>query len=209
MNLAIICANIGSIDAVHGLPRQNIPYTYHYYTESNLPFPLPNLNARMRSKYIKIMMHRFLPQYDAYIWIDGKVQVLTNNFAEMMVNELGSNDIGIMYHADRKTPHEEISFIEHHMEQGNQYLLSRYGNQQIHRERELFDSEYDYDLFETTLFIRRNNKKVNNVFEMWWNWCIEYSYFDQVVFSRIANFLNVSELPRESFADIFKITKHL
>jgi truncated hemoglobin YjbI len=207
MKLAIICANIGGIDHVHGLPRQNMDYTYHYYTESNLPYPLPNLNARMRSKYIKIMMHRFLPSYDAYIWIDGKVKVLTNNFAELMTNNL--REVNIFPHKDRKTPAEELMFIEQHMSKGNRYLLSRYGDQSIEKEKQyLWSKGMKMTLYETTLFARVNSEKVNALFDQWWLRTLEYSCFDQAMFSDISGWLNIGELNREEFKDVFEINKH-
>lgn len=210
MKLAIVCANIGGIDIVQGLPRQNMPYDFYYYNETNMPYPLPNLNPRMRSKYIKMMMHRFLPDYDAYIWIDGKVQVKTNNFVELMVNALLDADIAIMKHAERKTPVEEIQFIEHHMRQGNKYLLSRYGNQQIGKEKEfLWHKGVKLALYETTLFIRRNSQKVNEMFNEWWLKTIEYSCFDQAMFSYISLWLHTNEIDRVKFKDVFSIQKHI
>lgn len=207
MNIAIVCANIGGIDQVNGIPRQNTPYTFHYYTENNLPFPLPNLNARMRSKYIKIMMHRFLPEYDAYIWIDGKVEVLTNNFVELMIKDLPGNDVCIFRHQERNNPIEEIEFIETHMSQGNKYLLSRYGDQQIGKEKVLFKP--NMALYETTLFARWNRTDTNQVFEWWWQLVVEYSCFDQASFSNLTDVLSIKELNREDFKDVFKINKHL
>lgn len=207
MQVAVICANIGNIDTVHGIPRQNTPCDYYYYTENNLPFPLPNLNARMRSKYIKIMMHRFLPGYDAYIWIDGKVEVLTNNFVELMLKNLPGNDVCIFRHPERKNPIEEIEFIEQHMRQGSKYVLSRYGDQQIHREKEIVTPKME--LYETTLFARWNREDVNEAFQLWWNLVIEYSCFDQASFSNITDVLYIKELKREPFKDVFKINKHL
>lgn len=206
MKLAIVCANINSIDHVQGIPRQKVDYDYYYFNENNLPFPLPNLNPRMRSKYIKIMMHRFLQQYDAYIWIDGKVQVLQNNFAELMIKNLEGNDVAIFKHQERKTPLEEIEFIETHMKNGSKYVLSRYGNQQIEKEKEWFVESMP--LYETTLFARLNNDKVNYQFEQWWHKTIEYSCFDQAMFSYIAGWLNVDVLDREKFKDTFIINKH-
>lgn len=207
MKVAVVCAIIGGIDEPKGIPRQNTPYTYHYYTENNLPFPLPNLNARMRSKYVKIMMHRFLPDYDAYIWVDGKVQVLENNFVELMIKNLPGNDVCIFRHQERNNPIEEIEFIEKHMSQGSKYVLSRYGNQMIEREKELFSDRMA--LYETTLFCRLNTADTSSMFEEWWMKLTEYSCFDQALFSSIATELSIHELSREDFKDIFKINKHL
>lgn len=206
MTIAVVCANIGGIDHVHGIPRQNMECDYYYYTESNLPFPLPNLNARMRSKYIKIMMHRFLPQYDAYVWLDGKVEVLQNNFVELMTANLPDNDICIFRHEYRQNPVEEIEFIEKGMRDGGKYLLSRYGEQSIEKEKDIL--HYRMSLYETTLFARWNKKECNEEFEKWWMLLTEYSCFDQALFSYISCGISVHQLSRSDFAQTFKIVKH-
>ena len=64
MRIALLTANIGGIDKVVEPTKQNIPFDYFCYTENNLPFPLPNLSNRMKGKYLKMLTHRFLPNYD-------------------------------------------------------------------------------------------------------------------------------------------------
>jgi len=213
MKIAVVCANIGGIDEIRGIPKQNMEFTFHYYTESNIPFPLPNLNNRLKSKYIKIMMHRFLPEYDAYVWIDGKVEVLTNHFVELMTANLDKNDICIFRHKDRRTAYEEIDFIIHHMSQGNNYLISRYANQSMDKERDFYHNNLSAaaPLYETTLFARKRNEYTNFFFDEWWQRCIEFSYFDQSMFSVIArdSSVDIHVLNRDEFEGVFNVKKHI
>lgn len=60
MKIAVVVANTGNIDNIKGLPKQSLDIEYHLFHDGNLPFPLPNLSSRMRARYIKIMMHRYL-----------------------------------------------------------------------------------------------------------------------------------------------------
>ncbi len=187
--IAILSANIGSIDKIKGIPKQSIEVDFFYYTEDNLPFPLPNLNNRLKSKYIKTQTHRFLPDYDIYIWVDGSVKIHGGNFAENYVDQLKDNDIALYLHKERKNVYEEIEYIEYQMKKGNDYLLSRYGNQQLVKEA-LFYSKNGlpetYPLFNCYTFIRKNDDRVNHCFDEWWKRCIEFSNFDQAMFSYVA-----------------------
>ncbi len=223
MNIAVVCANIGAIDSVKGLPKQNMEYDYHYFHEGNLPYPLPNLDNRLKSKYIKIMMHRFLPQYDAYIWLDGKVQVHENNFVELMTKDLVADSpdqyqLCIFPHPDNRLVYEEMNYIISSMKKGSTYLLSRYGHQQMEKELKFYK---DYlisaaPVYATTIFSRFNNDYVNRACEEWWIRTLEFSSFDQAMFSLIAadklsgdNGKNKKILSYSDFETTFSITKHL
>lgn len=188
MKVAILTANIGGIDEVKGIPKQTIPVDYYCYFDNNLPYPLPNLNNRLKSKYVKIQTHRFLPEYDYYIWIDGRVEIKADTFVETILEQLGSNDVALFGHTERRTVDEEMRFILAQIGRGNQYILSRYGNQDIKSEQEFYHQQgtSNAELFACTLFARRNNDKVNDAFNEWWNRCIEFSYFDQAMFSHVA-----------------------
>lgn len=186
MKVAVITANIGGIDEIRGLPRQTIEIDYYYYNEFNLPVPLPNLENRLKSKYLKIQTHRFLPNYDAYIWLDGSVEINGANFAESFIDEVKHKSIAIYRHRERKSAYEEIEYIIEQMLNGSTYLLSRYGNQQIFKELLFFKEKQlpeDYPLFNCFTFVRLNNDIVNKAFDEWWLRCIEFSNFDQAMFS--------------------------
>jgi len=209
MKVAILTANIGNIDEIKGIPRQSIDIDYYAYFDNNLPFPLPNLNNRLKSKYVKIQTHRFLPQYDAYIWIDGRVEITADVFAECMVKELEGNDVAIFGHPERDILWSEYNHMVDQMKQGNHYLLSRYGDQQIDKERDFIKEHLSRRLYACTIFARRNNPETNEAFNEWWRRCIEFSYFDQTMFSVIAKDLKVKTLERKDFKNQFVIGQHV
>lgn len=211
MKVALVSANIGQFDEIHGLPRQTIPVDCYYYFDNNLPFPLPNLNNRLKSKYIKIQTHRFLPGYDAYIWIDGRVKVTADVFCEEMIKGLEESDVAIFPHPERTRLSQEYTHIEEQMKAGNQYLLSRYGNQQLEAERNSLEDYLHLDLYACTIFARKNETTVNQAFNEWWSKCIEYSYFDQTMFSYAAVKwrLKVKPLDPSDFKNQFEFTKHI
>lgn len=213
MKIAIITANIGDIDNVMGIPLQNNKIDYYIYHDLNLPFPLPNLNDRLKSKYIKIQTHRFLPQYDLYIWLDGRVQILSKDFVKEMIENIMDYDMCMFNHRERKSVYEEIGYIIKNIKLGNHYLLSRYGNQCLEKEARFYREEgipKNYPLYACTIFARWNNKKVNDVFDEWWKRCIEFSYFDQTMFSYCAyKFdLKINALEFNNFVKVLTVNKH-
>lgn len=187
--IAVVCANIGSFDPVFKFPDQTIDCDFHYFTEKNLPYPLPNLNNRLRSKYIKIQMHRFLPDYDEYIWIDGSVEVLGKRFAQHMHNHLEGHEVAMSVHHERNTVYEELEYILTNMEAGKEYLIKRYRDEPLAEEMAFYKNSHlsdDHSLYITRFFARRNNKVTNAAFDDWWNRCLEFVNFDQAMFSYIA-----------------------
>lgn len=211
MKVAILTASIGGIDEIKGIPKQSIDVDYYPYFDNNLPFPLPNLNDRMKSKYLKIQTHRFLSGYDAYIWIDGRVEITADVFCEQMINHLGESDVGIFPHTERAMVYREYEFILDQIKQGNPYLTTRYANQAIDNEYQwVKDEMMDKGLLNScNVFIRRNSPAVNAAFNEWWARCIEFSNFDQCMFSCTVRYLSrVKELKREDFKNQFIINRH-
>lgn len=210
---ALLTANIGDIDSLQRLENQSLLFHAHYYGSYNLPFPLPNLNDRMKGKYIKINTHRFLPDYPNYVWIDGRVAVISSNFIEKMTENLDEYDVVIGLHPQRNNVYEEISFIKKLISEGNEYLLARYKNEPFDLEEQFYRSEglpEDTPLYACTVFARNNNEKVNAAFEDWWLRTLEFTCFDQAMFSYIVwkHRLKVKAIPYIELLNYVTVGKH-
>ncbi len=191
--VAFVSANIGSFDPIFKHADQEITRHFDcdflYYTEKNLPFPLPNINDRLKSKYVKIQMHRFLPEYDAYVWIDSSVEIISHTFVLHILSLLKDNDVVIPVHPERKNVYHELEYILENIAAGKEYLIKRYANEPLMEEMMFYRNNHmpeDYPLCITRFFARWNNKKVNEAFNDWWNRCIEFVNFDQAMFSYVA-----------------------
>lgn len=208
--ICVLTANIGSIDPVQGMPRQTIDCDFKYYNDSNLPFPMPNLDNRLKSKYIKIQSHKFL-NYDKVIWMDGRVKIISKSFAEAFTEGLADHDVVIFKHPERNTIGEEMKYIIENMSKGNHYLLSRYGNQQMEKEYDLYRScsSDGLPLYACTIFARNVDEKTNAVFNDWWEKCLQYSYFDQTMFSFVSKSLKIKVLDMKDWVKQVRINKHL
>jgi hypothetical protein len=212
MKVAILTASIGGIDEIKGIPKQTIDVDYYAYFDNNLPYPLPNLNNRLKSKYLKIQTHRFLQGYDYYIWIDGRIEIKADVFAEEMIKALGNDDVALFPHPERKTIGKEYEFISGEIKAGNPYLTSRYANQVMEHEMKWVHTGimWSNPLYSCNVFIRKANPKVDEAFNEWWSRCIEFSNFDQCMFSCTVPYLcKVKALDRMDFRKQFEIGSHI
>lgn len=211
--IALLTCNIGDIDEVQQPVEQSIVHDYFCYTENNLPYPLPNLGDRLKGKYLKIVPHRFLTNYDNFVWMDGRIHAHNPDFIKFITRPLQEYDIVIPLHQYRKNVYEEIEFIKHHMDEGNQYLLSRYAHEPFQDEFDFYKSQglpEDFPLFACGCFARRNDVKLNRIFRDWWLRSIEFTSFDQAMFSFIAwKFdLKIYSFPYEELLQYVTINKH-
>lgn len=183
----IITANIGDFDEIGHCEAAT---KFKVYTENNLPFPLPNLNNRLKGKYIKIQTHRFL-DFESMIWTDASVQVISKQFSVFLYSLLAeqSADVAIPLHPDRSNVYDELNYILDGISNGKEYVKGRYENEPIKEEMEFYLRKglpKNFPLYACRLFARGNSPKVNAAFNDWWMGCLEYSNFDQSYFSYIA-----------------------
>lgn len=186
--VAIITCNIGGIDAIYPPAKQSCDFDFFYYSENNLPFPLPELGNRLKGKYLKTQGHKFL-NHDIFIWIDGSVEITNETFVEMILKEMETTELLIQEHPERKSVYEEFDYINKRMRQGNKYLLSRYAGQPFAQERDFYLKKgfpKNFPLYQCWFFVRLNNKRMNKAFDDWWDLILRFTNFDQSQFSYIA-----------------------
>lgn len=191
---ALISANIGYIDPIHPVPDQSIGVEHHYYVHYNLPFPLPNLNNRLKGKYIKIETHRFLDP-EIFCWIDGSIEILSPNYVQTQIELLGDADVLVCIHPARPSPIAELQFILDEIALKGEgphspYLTKRYANEPIKEELKFLEDYQgkigqELPLYAGGIFTRRNSEKVNLAFDEWFLLCLEFANFDQCMFSYI------------------------
>ena len=216
MKVALITANIGGIDSFNFSEEfsfQDYEFYFHNYSENGIPFPLPNLDNRTKARYIKIMPHRFLSGFDAYIWIDGRIKITSELFISTFVKHFeNKKEFVVITHPKRKSIYEEIEFILHQMNKGEHYLIERYGYQQLRKELEFYKSEqYPNDeipLFSSGILGRLNNEKVNKACDEWFLRSIEFSNFDQAMLSYIIWKYELSSKQLLYENGLFKVMEH-
>ncbi len=199
----IISANIGGFD---NIKEPKVPY--HCYTDKDLPFPLPNLNNRLKGKYIKIQTHRFRDE-PRWVWVDGSVQV-GEGLQEYLFGLLDQGaDVAIPLHPDRSNVYDEIKYILDGLDNGKKYLNERYKNEPFKEERNFYRRQglpIDFPLYACRLFARGNDPKVNAAFNEWWMGCLEFTNFDQAYFSYVAWKYNL-KIASFNYSEILKYVK--
>lgn len=214
MKIAVVTCNTGKIDEIKGMPQQNIAVAYHCYHDGNLPYPLPNLSARMRARYIKTQMHRYIPGYDVYIWIDGRAEAISKDFSKEFTERLEGNDMVIFKHWERDSLYKEYHYIKDMIERGNPYIVARYADQQMEKEEKFCRKQglkSDAPLYATTIWSRWNSEKVNAAMDEWWMRCVEFSHFDQAIFTYCAEKfnLNLNVLDLNDWDKTIRLNKHI
>lgn len=182
----IISANIGDFDNIQE-PEFGVPY--RCYTDQDLPFPLPNLNNRLKGKYLKIQTHRFRDE-PRWVWLDGSVQPVGKGLQKYLFGLLSDQgaDVAIPLHPDRSNVYDELNYILDGMKDGRQYLIDRYAKEPLAEELEFYYRQglpADFPLYACRMFARVNSPRVNEAFNDWWMGCLEYSNFDQTYFSYV------------------------
>ena len=132
----------------------------------------------MYAKYYKTQMHNIyiLKKYDYYIWIDGSLH-LRDNFVKNVIQLFNQDaDLINFKHSVRNNVKDELMLCKNWAKYKNQDLQKQYNN---YIKNGFTD---DVNLFELTSFFRKNNKIVNDLFNLWWEHNEEHSYQDQISF---------------------------
>lgn len=171
---------------MHSMPQQvGVEYKRYYFTEENTPFPLPNLHPRLKAKYFKLQSHRIpaLQEHFIHCWVDAGFRIESPYFLQHAATQLDSYfDIAIEPHPLRNCIYEEVKFIQSNLD--NPYLASRYASQPLNEELEHYWSNgmpEKFGLWACGMFMR-DTTRTSDLFDEWWDKCLQWSYFDQIVF---------------------------
>lgn len=211
MRVALVSAIFGGIDQPKSVPPQSVSHDLHQFTEHNSPFPLPDLDDRMRAKYFKLQTHRVLPDYDAYVWIDGSVQIESPEFLASILRMMPIRGITLNPHPLRSGIVEEADYILGELEQGSPYFEHRYQPDIIKAEVEFCLKEGyqdDLGLFECGVFARPNTGLLNDFFDDWWRHCLTWCCFDQNAFPYLAWKHKLDIIPFKS-SGLYRLVSHV
>lgn len=184
MKIAILSANLGNFDT----PLDPVPQetehevTFHRFTDSDFP-PISGLTPRLQYRIPKLFGWEMLPEHDIYIWLDSSVSLQRPDCVNWYLEQLGNADCAFFRHPWRGTVKDEVEHIEKKLEEGNEYITSRYRNG-LHREfldHMNQDPWYrDDTLYASTAFIYRNSYLMQNALKLWWYYQSRYFTCDQV-----------------------------
>lgn len=216
MKIAIITAITGGMDDFKAFPLQIVRNDDHKCVflrqdDSNVPPELKHLNKRTQALYFKQQMHKYMPGFDVYIWLDGKIQVLCADFVQQCLDALGTGELAILKHGERSCVYEEVNHILHQIRHGNKYLAVRYGDRALGAQlRTMVKDGYPMNngLNDCSIICVRGTEAMAELFSEWWKKCQDEKAFDQIWIKFLAWFFEQKINDIEFKPASFKLVKH-
>lgn len=189
MNIAITTCILGDFDKpVDPVGQQGPPHFFYRWTDGDFP-PVVGLTPRLQYRIPKTHAWQMLPNYDAYVWLDGSLSFEHPESLNYYLGQLGDNDIAFFAHPHRHSISEEVVYIDSYLNReqgtrrGQDYIISRYKNGgHIEQLMEALndDSFVDNQLFHSGTFIYRNSPKVQEFMKDWLYSSVRHFTCDQV-----------------------------
>jgi len=180
MEVTIVTANIGGIDAEKQIPPQDTSYKRIYITEA--PVHIDG-NDRTKALYWKCQLYRRDPAAGIIIWLDAKVQPVAPDFISQILAALGDDEIAVLKHHERKCIYQEVDHIEHCMKKGNKYLQTRYATKPLRQQVEAyryFGYPKNNGLNDCCIIAIRSTARIQQIFNQWWHDVYRLDGFDQI-----------------------------
>jgi len=178
MKIIVYTTNLGDYDMLHETPNVKFGiddgFTYLYYTDGDAPDGWQkvefNGDSRKESRYYKINSH-LLPQHDISIYLDACYSFKSgiDNFHSYVDN----CDIAIAKHGRDEDIYSHLGTCIHTEKDDPKKMVKQVC-------RYLSEGLPDHTLTENSIIIRRNNDKVKQMNEIWWNEYLIGSERDQL-----------------------------
>lgn len=146
-----------------------------------IPEELLSYSKVKQQRGIKIMPHRYLPEYDISIWVDGAVIVKGDINEYLKTLDLQQYSVFIPEHPARKCIYKEKdACVKIGKIKGADIKLA---DEQMKRYRDDKFPE-NYGLVQSNIVIRRHNDAYSKeLMEKWWSELSKYSHRDQLSFN--------------------------
>lgn len=131
------------------------------------------------ARYVKTHPHELLPQYDATLWMDANVQIVSKGIYERFVQLYKQNiDVASICHPFRNCIYDEAFEVSYSKKYGRleHDFISINWCYHIYNEQ----CPPHIGLYETNILYRRNRDIVNQANDLWWQCINEYSKRDQL-----------------------------
>lgn len=126
------------------------------------------------SRYLKIIGHELLDEFEEIMWVDNCVQLKPNVFLLFDIYSK-SNDLAIPIHSFRENLKEEFITVLNYGYEEPRILLEQMNNY-YHESSEILKSK----VFWTGILLKRNNLIVKDAMRLWFDQLLKYSKRDQL-----------------------------
>lgn len=146
-----------------------------------MPEELSGYSNVKQQRGVKILAHRYLPEYDISVWVDGAVIVQGDIKAYLKLLDLDMYSVFIPEHPVRKCIYaEKDACVKIKKIKGNEIKVA--DRQMARYKEEGFPA--NYGLVQTNVMIRRHNDPYSKeLMEKWWDELKDNSHRDQLSFN--------------------------
>lgn len=137
--------------------------------------PYESSNKRVLSRYVKLMPHKALPEYDYSLWIDANIVIEDNTFYDIINNLILSNcKIGQVSHNRYSCLYKEIRHA---------YKIGKVGFGEAKSQYDFLEGigfPRGYGFYENNVILRLHNDPfVVSISEEWWSEYLQHKNRDQ------------------------------
>jgi hypothetical protein len=183
MKKAVVTANYGGKDPMRECYEER-SWDYFCFTDQpdavKAPYVARDIDRlatpMLTAKYVKIMTHRVLPEYDCVIWIDG-----SSTFRSSKLDSIFSlycteaKPLALHIHPERNRVDEEMKEVlrldREHVDIVDAARILIYGDMGYRDQLTLTEN--------AVLYKRNHDRRVIELMERWWDWCVTFTTFDQ------------------------------
>jgi hypothetical protein len=133
-----------------------------------------HVDPRMSAKWFKMHPHRVLPRHRCTVWVDGSVQILGADFAEVVLEAMSPDGLALFRHPARSTAAAEAAFCVPLGKYAGQPLLEQVAS---YRARGFPD---EAGLWAGGIIGRENAQKIRRLGRLWMRENIRWTYQDQL-----------------------------
>lgn len=177
--IAVISANFGGFDPYTPPVEQSVKHDTFFFSEENFPLRHCALTPRLQARLVKCFAWQMVPGYDYYLWHDSSIQLGHEDTVRWYLSYAQGAEMAVMKHPHRNTIGEEAEYVKRRIEEGNEYLTSRYENELIDEQMKEINNP-DLELYASTVFIYRPTYTVKNAMKEWWYHISRYHIIDQL-----------------------------
>lgn len=185
MKVIVYTCNIGHYDLYMNIPRPKDGVQFYYFMDGDTPqvgggwkvklikdSPYSN---RRTARYYKINSHLVLPEHDYSLWMDSRFEIYPERILKF-IKKHKKHDMTCYEYPWKK---KDCLYRE-----AVTCAMSRYNNSpKIYEQMKRYKEEgfpKHYGLCATGVIIRKNNDKVREFNEIWWDEVKNYSERDQL-----------------------------
>ena len=176
MKVIVYTAIVDNCDGLPSRPKgESVAFVTHTHTKARgweQRIVAAEWGPRRTARYYKAMPHRYMPDADVWIWLDGNVQMSVS--PEAAVARWLKGDLATFNHWDRNCLYDEAKFCAK-VHKDVPFTL----DEQVRRYKRA-GMPKRWGLAATRVVIRRNTPEIRALNEAWWSEMERGSVRDQV-----------------------------